>query len=584
MPLKKFAPLNEPIPNINDKYDGILNLVVAYSFPDQGIGNEGRLPWNIPEDMEHFRDITIPKEETQVNIIVMGRKTWESIPDRFKPLEKRFNVVLSNNKDYCDQQNARYKKKDSGDTIEGEEWNNGSGVSFTTWDDLFEKGGYYAIQEQLKLKVENVKGIKPLNASGFLNSTLDIKYYIIGGGVIYNKALNSGNPVKIHATEVYLASPGTGQSEIKPVFDTYFPKFDATKISSISEFKLSKKCYKSNIEMPIWYRFITYYNTPANDSLQKMYLPYNLCFMADYDKAYKHPENDYLDLMRRIIETGQSTNDRTGVGTMSLFGEMLKYDLRDTFPITTTKRLPLRMVFEELMLYISGKTDNRILQEKDIHIWDGNTSREFLDKRGLTHYQEGDFGETYGFNMRHYGAEYMGCNMHYAIGAWGYDQLAAAINLIKTDPYSRRIIIDLWNPATQHKAALPSCLCKYQFNVNVERRELNLAIYLRSSDYFLANNWNTCTGAFLVHMICNLDGINLTPGMLTVFIADAHIYKFHIEQVKRNLSRSPYAYPKLVYNGGSNPNKKKNIMDFRWEDFELIGYRCHPGIKAEMAV
>ena len=109
-------------------------------------------------------------------------------------------------------------------------------------------------------------------------------------------------------------------------------------------------------------------------------------------------EHPYLELMRRILDTGKSNDDRTGVGTLSLFGAMLKYQLRDTFPIATTKRIPLRMVFEELMLYISGQTDNRILQEKDIHIWDGNTSREFLDKRGLTEYCEGDFGETYGFN------------------------------------------------------------------------------------------------------------------------------------------------------------------------------------------
>ena len=262
MPLKKSAPFNESIPDINDKYGGLLNLVVAYSFPDQGIGKEGRLPWNIPEDMEHFRELTIPKEQHQVNIVVMGRKTWESIPDRFKPLEKRFNVILSNNKEYCDQQNAIYMKLD-------EEWNNGFGVVFTTWDDLFEKGGYHIIQEQLKLKAENFKKMKPLNASGFLNSNLDIQYYIIGGGVIYNKALYSGNPVKIHATEVYLVASGKGEM---PVFDTYFPKFDATNISSISEFKLSSKRYKSNIEMPIWYRFITYYIPNDDKSSSSFFL------------------------------------------------------------------------------------------------------------------------------------------------------------------------------------------------------------------------------------------------------------------------------------------------------------------------
>jgi thymidylate synthase len=308
-------------------------------------------------------------------------------------------------------------------------------------------------------------------------------------------------------------------------------------------------------------------------------------------------ELEYLSLMRQILETGKSNNDRTGVGTLSIFGAMLKYDLRDTFPISTTKRIPLRMVFEELMLYLSGKTDNAILQEKGIHIWDGNTTREFLDGRGLTEYKEGDFGETYGFNFRHYGGDYRGCDMEYLLptqenAGYGFDQLGYVINLIKTDPYSRRMIIDLWNPATQHKAALPPCLCKYQFNVNVERKELNLAIYLRSSDYFLANNWNTCTGALLVHLICNLEGVELTPGELTVFMADAHIYKSHIEQVRENLSRVPFPYPKLLIkleedsgNGKQiKKQKKKDILEFKWEDIELLGYKSHPSIKAEMAV
>jgi thymidylate synthase len=149
-----------------------------------------------------------------------------------------------------------------------------------------------------------------------------------------------------------------------------------------------------------------------------------------------------------------------------------------------------------------------------------------------------------------------------------------------------------------HKAALPSCLCKYQFNVNVAKKELNLAIYLRSSDYFLANNWNTCTGALLVHLLCNLEDINLTPGELTVFIADAHIYKSHIEQVKLNLERKPYPYPKLLVccnsnsndnansnaNANANSKKKKNILEFKFEDLELIGYKAHSAIKAEMAI
>ena len=166
------------------------------------------------------------------------------------------------------------------------------------------------------------------------------------------------------------------------------------------------------------------------------------------------------------------------------------------------------------------------------------------------------------------------------------DQVANVINLIKTEPTSRRIIIDLWDCSTVHKAALPSCLCKYQFNVNVIKKTLNLAIYLRSSDYFLANNWNSCCGALFVHLLCNLEGIDLTPGELTVFIADAHLYKTHIEQVKMNIERKPYPFPKLIVkiNGNLQGEKKKDIMDFKFEDIELLGYKAHPNIKADMAI
>jgi thymidylate synthase len=234
------------------------------------------------------------------------------------------------------------------------------------------------------------------------------------------------------------------------------------------------------------------------------------------------------------------------------------------------------------MFYLSGKTDNKILQAKGIHVWDGNTSREFLDKRGLSHYEEGDMGQTYGFNYRHFGGEYKGCSVDYGLGtenSVGFNQVANVINLIKTEPSSRRIIIDLWDCSTVHKAALPSCLCKYQFNVNVVKKELNLAIYLRSSDYFLANNWNSCCGAILVHLLCNLEGIDLTPGELTVFIADAHLYKTHLEQVKINLERRPHPFPKLIVK-----DKKSDIMDFKFEDIELLGYKSYPNIKAEMAI
>ena len=546
MPLKKCASTGQPP---NTKYHGDFHLVVAYTADKQGIGFQGGIPWRVPEDMVHFKKITTSNSGSSTNkfdlfnIVVMGRKTWESIPVKFKPLERRFNVILSNNEEYITKMNAEYEPELSGH----------KNVLFTNWNSLFLEGGYIQLQEHIKTLCESTYN--------------QFKYYIIGGAQIYNLAIESVNALIIYATEIYNKSLEC---------DTFFPKVDKVNIHDISKFKQSEKS-------GLWYRFIIYIRP----------------HMLDFDKNsifYRPPvqssvgikeELAYLSLMRQILESGKSNNDRTGVGTLSIFGAMLKYDLRNTFPISTTKRIPFRMVFEELMLYLSGKTDNRILQEKGIHIWDGNTTREFLDKRGLSDYHEGDFGETYGFNFRHYGGTYQGCDSTYPVG-YGFDQLAYVINLIKTDPYSRRIIIDLWNPATQHKAALPPCLCKYQFNVDVEHKELNLAIYLRSSDYFLANNWNTCTGALLVHLLCNLEGIDLTPGELTVFMADAHIYKSHLEQVRENLSRAPYPYPKLVVKLAAGEDgqmkKKKDIMEFRWEDIELLGYKAHPSIKADMAV
>ena len=157
---------------------------------------------------------------------------------------------------------------------------------------------------------------------------------------------------------------------------------------------------------------------------------------------YISPEYQYLDIMKNIINTGIDRNDRTGTGTLSLFGSTQRYDLSETFPMSTTKRIFIRAVFEELMLYLSGKTDNKILKDKNIHIWNGNTSREFLDKRGLQHYPEGDMGETYGFNFRHFGGQYQDCKTDYE-STNGYDQLQNVINLLINDPTSRRIIINL---------------------------------------------------------------------------------------------------------------------------------------------
>ena len=546
-----------------------LNMVVAYTFGKQGIGKDGKLPWNIPEDMTHFKHITKPKEndKTTFSIVIMGRKTWDSIPEKFKPLPNRYNVILSNDDNYRLEQNTIY---DFGKIIKNEEniYKN-TGVFFTTWDNFINTD---------YIKIENI--INNINVNSIyhsVNITNRFNYYVIGGEQIYKKALESNLNITLYTTEIYSVDKRYIEC------DSFFPTLlnlnntsitntsSTTTITSVSPFHTSR--FVDNNNNYYLYRFINYYIQNKNTTINTVF-------------PFKSSEDDYLSLMRNILYSGSSNDDRTGVGTLSIFGSMLKYDLRDTFPLCTTKRMFFRAIFEELMFYLSGKTDNKILQAKGIHVWDGNTSRNFLDKRGLSHYEEGDMGQTYGFNYRHFGGEYKGCGANYGLGTdsqIGYDQVANVIHLIKNEPSSRRIIIDLWDCASIDKAALPSCLCKYQFNVNTIKKELNLAIYLRSSDFFLANNWNSTCGALFVHLLCNMEGIDLTPGELTVFIADAHLYKSHIEQVKLNLERQPLPFPKLLIKLINN-EKKKNILEFKFEDLDLIGYKSYPNIKAEMAI
>ena len=188
-------------------------------------------------------------------------------------------------------------------------------------------------------------------------------------------------------------------------------------------------------------------------------------------------------------------------------------------------------------------------------------------------------GETYGFNMRHYGGDYVDCKTIYDINN-GFDQLKYVIDEIKNNPHSRRILINLWNPKTTYNAALPSCLHQYQFYVDTDKKTLSVQIYLRSSDVFLANNWNVCTGGLFVYLLCNLKDIDLTPGELTMVCGDAHIYSTHIKFAEEMIKRDSFAYPKLIVN-----KEYDNIEDFKYEDINLVGYKSHPNdFNAPMAV
>lgn len=285
-------------------------------------------------------------------------------------------------------------------------------------------------------------------------------------------------------------------------------------------------------------------------------------------------EFQYLNLVTQILNTGNKRNDRTGTGTMSLFGSQMRFSLRENkFPLLTTKHLFYRGIVEELLWFIRGSTNVKELQEKNVHIWDQNSSRVYLDSLGLTNRETGDLGPVYGFQWRHFGASYV--NMHMDYTGQGIDQLADIIKTIQTEPESRRIIMCAWNPTDLSAMALPPCHCLIQFYVNDD--ELSCHVYQRSADIGLGLPFNIASYALLTIMIAHVTG--LKPGDIIISLGDVHLYLTHVENLLIQSKRIPKPFPQLFIK-----NTIKNINDFTFDDFDIVNYKPHPKIQMKMAV
>ena len=283
-------------------------------------------------------------------------------------------------------------------------------------------------------------------------------------------------------------------------------------------------------------------------------------------------EKQYLDAIRMILECGFKKEGRNG-GTTSLPGMMMRYSLSNgTLPMFTTKRVFWKGVREELLWFIKGSTSARDLAEHGVHIWDDNASREFLDSRGLN-YEEGDLGPIYGFQWRHWGAEYNGSAHDYK--GQGIDQLDNVIRLLKTDPYNRRILLSAWNVNDLDKMALPPCHSFAQFLVHEDK--LTCVMYQRSADMGLGVPFNVTSYSLLTHMIAHVTG--LTPFLLIHMIGDAHIYNEHIESLNEQLTRELRPFPTLVIQ-----RRVESMDDFKSEDLCVNGYNPHPPIVMKMIV
>lgn len=310
-------------------------------------------------------------------------------------------------------------------------------------------------------------------------------------------------------------------------------------------------------------------------------------------------ERGYLDLVREILERGGVREDRTGTGTLSVFGRSLRFDLSSSTPVLTTKRMAHVSCLKELLWFIRGETNASLLQKQGVRIWDGNTSRAFLDRRGLTDYEEGETGPIYGYQWRRFGAPYEPLNQRgdtsKGLGDTpkGVDQLRDVIDQIKHDPYSRRIIMSAWNPVDLGKMCLPPCHVMCQFYVepseNGSPATLSCQMYQRSADVFLGLPFNIMSYAVLTQMIAEACG--LAPKELVICIGDAHVYRDHVEQCKLQLSRAPFPAPRLVhrrpFGDGATMSTGEALVALEASearDFELVAYLCHPAIKAPMAV
>lgn len=300
-----------------------------------------------------------------------------------------------------------------------------------------------------------------------------------------------------------------------------------------------------------------------------------------------HEERQYLDLVRDVITRGEVRQDRTGTGTRALFAphSTLKFSLRNnTLPLLTTKRVFFRGVLEELLWFISGKTDANLLAERNVHIWDGNGSAEFLKKRGLGHRREGDLGPVYGFQWRHFGAQYVDADTDYT--GKGVDQLAQVIHQIKTNPTDRRILLSAWNPPDLPLMALPPCHILCQFFVALptpdeaaagRKPQLSCQMYQRSCDLGLGVPFNIASYALLTHLIAHVTGCEAAE--FTLAMGDAHVYLDHVGPLKEQLEREPRAFPTIQLKC-----EVSSIDDFRPDDIQVVGYQPHGKIDMRMSV
>lgn len=454
----------------------MFNVILITDF-NGGIGNDNKLPWSFKKDMEFFKNKTTSILEK--SIVIMGRKTWESLPNKFLP--NRLNYVIT-------RQNLSSDNND---------------ISF-----------FNSLNSALNKAYNNI--------------TDHNNIWVIGGGEIYNEAFR--------------------HKDVNNVYHTLIPSSDfaCDTFVKFQDLKLIHKHFINDIDRITKKEYCLEFN--------KYSVNYNA-------------EVEYLKLLEKVKHEGVLKNGRNGK-TISLFGEEIKFDVSKTFPLLTTKKMFLRGIIEELLFFIRGETDTSKLSEKGVKIWEGNTSKEFLDKMGFN-YKVGEMGPMYGYQWRHF-------NKPYGDEEGGIDQFKQLIDDIKNNPNSRRLLMTDYNPAQSKQGVLYPCHSLI-LQFYVENNDLSVKMYQRSADLFLGVPFNIASTSLLLYIVAKLTG--KYPKNVIITFGDCHIYEEHFEQVDRQLSRTPYNLPQIIT---TDFKTIEDVENASVDDFELINYICHKGIKAQM--
>ncbi|KAK1442514.1 bifunctional dihydrofolate reductase/thymidylate synthase [Babesia gibsoni] len=470
-----------------------LQIIVATAL-NRVIGKNNEIPWpHIRQDFRFLYWVTTfiepevkAKNPELKNVVIFGRKTYESIPQNVLPLKGRINVLIS-----------RSIKEMPGV------------LTFSSLD----------------------AAIKELRASVPHN-----KIFILGGSEIYRLVLENDLCDKIYQTRINKDYEG----------DRFFPEIpDTFEITGISKtfgtdfvtydfVTYEKKSVVKDKPHPSMDELVLTGEEP------KVKVPqYVACPSV---KIRYHEEFQYLDILADVLSNGTLKQNRTGTDAYSKFGYQMRFDLSKSFPLLTTKKVALRSIIEELLWFIRGSTNGNDLLAKNVRIWELNGARSFLDNLGFTDREEHDLGPVYGFQWRHFGAKYL--DMHADYSGQGIDQLKTVIEKIKTNPNDRRLIVCSWNVADLGKMALPPCHCFFQFYV--KDGKLSCLMHQRSCDLGLGVPFNIASYSILTAMIAQVCGLQL--GEFVHNLADAHVYVDHVEPVKLQMSRVPYPFPQLKLN------------------------------------